>query len=63
MVNVVEVRPDLGTEPSLREGMVRIAVKLDRAAILNFRDDAASIRAIVGTCAADEKGSHASDAL
>src|SRR5207302_1094221 len=46
MINMVKIRTDLGAEPAVGDGMFRVAAEADGTAGLDFRDDAASIRAI-----------------
>jgi hypothetical protein len=56
VINMVEVWPDLGAEPTFGDGIIRVAVEADGAAVLNFRDNATGIGAVVWTGAADVQG-------
>ena len=47
MINAVEIVRDLLAEKALGEGMLRIAAQLDRLAVVDGDDDAASVGAIV----------------
>jgi hypothetical protein len=58
MVNVIEVRPDLGAEPAAGNRMGRITAKPDRPAVFDFRNDGTGIRAIVRTNTTNEECSH-----
>ena len=59
VVNMLQIRSDLGTQPALGDRIVRIAVEVDSPAILDFSNDAAGVRAIMRTNAADLNAWHA----
>src|SRR5262245_23789410 len=47
MVDALKIGPHLGTEPSLRHGMILIGVEADRAPVLHLDERAAGVGAIV----------------
>src|SRR5437660_4046121 len=53
MIDMVKIGTDLGAKPALGDGVVGITTKADGAAVLNFRDYTAGVRAIVRADPAD----------
>src|SRR5262249_55987135 len=58
VVNVIQVGPNFGTEPSPSYGMGRVCVEFDGAAILDLGDYSACIGAIMWTDATNEEFGH-----
>ena len=53
MVNVVEIRPYLGAQPALGDGMIGVGVKINGTAVFHLGNQAAGIGTIVGASAAN----------
>lgn len=60
MVDVVEIRPYLGAQPALGDGVVGVAVELDGTAVFHLRHNAASIGTIMRASPAHKFGSYRS---
>ena len=55
---MIEIGPDLGTEPTARDRVVRVGAEVGGATVFDCRDDAAGVRAIVRASAANLQGGH-----